>query len=189
MKQYYPEEGTILVDNIPLDEINTSHWLGKIGIVTQEPTLFEGTIRENVQVGKADATDEEIREALENANILEFVESLDEGLNFQIGAGGSKLSGGQKQRIAIARALVKQPELLILDEATSALDPRAEKEIQASLERIRHVFKSRMTIVCIAHRLRTIRNADMIFLIQNGVVAESGKFDDLDYFRTIRMEE
>lgn len=98
-----------------MDEINTSHWLQKVGIVSQEPTLFEGTIRDNVLVGKADATDEEVREALKNANILDFVDSLKEGLDFEIGAGGSKLSGGQKQRVAIARALVKKPELLILD--------------------------------------------------------------------------
>jgi ABC-type multidrug transport system fused ATPase/permease subunit len=151
--------------------------------------LFTGTIRENVLVGKPDATEEEVIEALTEANIYEFISQKPEGLDFQIGVGGSKLSGGQKQRVAIARALVKKPHLLILDEATSALDRKTERQIQETIEKIRRNRESKLTIICIAHRLKTIESADRIFFIQEGRVVESGVFEEISYFRSIEPTE
>jgi ABC-type multidrug transport system fused ATPase/permease subunit len=137
--------------------------------------LFAGTIYDNIAYGKPEASEEEVKKAAQQANALEFINSFPEGFNTEVGDRGIQLSGGQKQRIAIARALLKNPTILILDEATSALDSESEKLVQEALETL---MKGRTSFV-IAHRLSTIRNADKIYVIENGQVAEQGKHDEL----------
>ncbi len=137
--------------------------------------LFARSIRENLQVGRPDATDEEMIEALERAQALEFIDRQPEGLDTSIGERGRSLSGGERQRLSIARALLKNPPILILDEATSALDAATERKLQRALE---EVMKGRTTFV-IAHRLATIRNADRILVFDQGRIVETGTFDEL----------
>jgi ABC-type multidrug transport system fused ATPase/permease subunit len=137
--------------------------------------LFAGTIYDNIAYGKPEASEEEVKKAAQQANALEFINSFPESFNTEVGDRGIQLSGGQKQRIAIARALLKNPTILILDEATSALDSESEKLVQEALETL---MKGRTSFV-IAHRLSTIRNADKIYVIENGQVAEQGKHDEL----------
>lgn len=146
-----------------------------MAIVPQEVILFSGTIRENIAYGNPDATEEEIREAARQANAFDFIESFPDKFNTEVGDRGIQLSGGQKQRIAIARAVLKDPAILILDEATSALDSESEKLVQEALDKL---MVGRTSIV-IAHRLSTIRKADKIIVIDNGKVVESGKHEVL----------
>ena len=146
-----------------------------MAIVPQEVLLFAGTIKENIAFGKTDATDEEILEAAKKANAWEFIDSFPDKMETQVGDRGIQLSGGQKQRIAIARAILKDPVILILDEATSALDSESERLVQDALNTL---MKGRTSFV-IAHRLSTIRKADNIFVIGNGEIKESGKHDEL----------
>ena len=155
-----------------------------MGYVGQEPSLFEGTVLENVRIGHSDASVEEVKEALRKAEALEFVEKLQGGLEYQVGYAGSMLSGGQKQRIAIARALVRQPKILILDEATSALDRRNEKLIQETLDRV----SKGVTTLTIAHRVKTIMNSDTIYVLKEGIVLEKGKFGELDRFQDLEID-
>lgn len=146
-----------------------------MAIVPQEVILFAGTIRENIGFGKPDSTEEEIIEAAKKANAWEFISSFPDGLDTQVGDRGIQLSGGQKQRIAIARAIIKNPTILILDEATSALDSESERLVQDALDKL---MVGRTSFV-IAHRLSTIKNADKIMVIQHGSIVESGTHDDL----------
>jgi ATP-binding cassette, subfamily B, bacterial MsbA len=146
-----------------------------MGLVTQDSILFNDTIRNNVSLGKENAADEEIIDALKIANAWEFVKDLPKGLDTNIGDSGNKLSGGQKQRLSIARAVLKNPPIMILDEATSALDTESEKLVQKALE---NMMRNRTSIV-IAHRLSTIQNADMIVVMQKGEIVEQGKHDFL----------
>jgi ABC-type multidrug transport system fused ATPase/permease subunit len=146
-----------------------------MALVPQEVILFGGTIRENIAYGKPDAGDEEIREAALKANALEFIDKFPEKLNTIVGDRGVQLSGGQRQRIAIARAVLKNPSILILDEATSSLDSESERLVQDALNKL---MQGRTSFV-IAHRLSTIRNADQIFVIDNGRVRETGTHDEL----------
>jgi ABC-type multidrug transport system fused ATPase/permease subunit len=143
--------------------------------VPQDVILFAGTIQENIAFGREHATVEEIQEAAKQANAWEFIQSFPDGMQTQVGDRGIQLSGGQKQRIAIARAILKNPTILILDEATSALDSESERVVQDALD---HLMKGRTSIV-IAHRLSTIRNADRILVLNQGTVAESGNHDEL----------
>mmetsp|Transcript_13373 Transcript_13373/g.23679 ORF Transcript_13373/g.23679 Transcript_13373/m.23679 type:complete len:1466 (-) Transcript_13373:839-5236(-) len=167
--------GEVLIDGINIQKYNL-RWLRRhIGLVSQEPLLFTGTIAENISFGVADASLEEIVAAAEAANARPFIERLPEQYNAKVGEGGIQLSGGQKQRIAIARAVLKNPRVMLLDEATSALDARSEAVVQVALDRI---MKGRTSIV-VAHRLTTIRNADCISVVFRGKVLEQGHHDKL----------
>ena len=188
LKFYSASEGEILIGGRNIQGLDADWLRERVGFVGQEPVLFSGTIRENVQVGKKDASDEEIWKALKKANLHDFVAQLPEQLEYNIGFGGLKLSGGQKQRIAIARALIKQPEVLILDEATSALDRKSERSIQRTFEAIFLSKNLEMTVICIAHKVRTIRKADRIWYIENGEVREQGLFGELNCFKNIEHQ-
>ena len=172
---YKISEGKILFDGVASDEIETEFLREHMAIVPQEVLLFAGTIRDNISFGEPNATDEQILNAAKNANAWEFISSFPEGLNTQVGDRGIQLSGGQKQRIAIARAILKNPTILILDEATSALDSESERLVQDALEKL---MVGRTSFV-IAHRLSTIKKADKILVIQHGSIIESGTHDDL----------
>jgi ATP-binding cassette subfamily B protein len=161
----------------------------QIGLVQQDVYLFDGTIAENIAYGKPDATAGEIVEAARRANIADFIETLPDGFETQVGERGARLSGGQKQRIAIARVFLKNPPLLIFDEATSALDNESEGAVQAALSEL---AQGRTTIV-IAHRLSTIKDADEIATIEQGQIAERGTHEELlalggTYARYYRMQ-
>lgn len=176
LMRFYPVvEGSVKVDNIGIHDFNLTGYRRNIGIVPQEVILFGGTIRENIAYGKPDATAAEIREAARKANALEFVEGFPEKFETKVGERGVKLSGGQRQRIAIARAILKDPAILILDEATSSLDAHAEVQVQEALEKL---MEGRTTII-IAHRLSTIKKVDRIFVIQSGKLAEVGSHSEL----------
>lgn len=174
--RYYPiQEGTIAFDGTDGAKIDLKHLRKHIAVVPQEVLLFAGSIKENIAFGKPGASDEEVELAAKQANALDFIESFPDKFETQVGDRGIQLSGGQKQRIAIARAILKNPTILILDEATSALDSESERIVQDALDKL---MKGRTSIV-IAHRLSTIRNADQILVLQNGEIAESGSHDEL----------
>lgn len=176
LMRFYPlNGGKILADGQDIGSLNLNAFRRHIGIVPQEVILFGGSIRENIAYGKHTATDEEIREAARKANALQFIEKFPQGLDTLVGERGVKLSGGQRQRIAIARAILKDPEILILDEATSSLDAESEHLVQEALDEL---MVGRTTII-IAHRLATIRKVDRIYVINDGQIAESGTHTDL----------
>jgi ATP-binding cassette subfamily B protein len=170
-----PQSGKIKIDGMDIRALTLSALRRNIGVVFQEALLFNRSIQENLQVGKPDASDEEMREACQRAQALEIIERHPEGFLAQVGERGRLLSGGERQRISIARALLKNPPILILDEATSALDALTEAKVQAALD---EVMKGRTTFV-IAHRLATIRNATRILVFEGGRIVESGSFDEL----------
>ncbi len=170
-----PQSGRITIDDIDLREMKLAALRRNIGVVFQEVLLFNRSIRENLIAGKTDATDDEMIEALKRAQAYDFVERNPDKLNAIVGERGRFLSGGERQRLSIARALLKNPPILILDEATSALDATTEVKVQAALD---EVMKDRTTFV-IAHRLATIRNATSILVFKDGRVIESGNFDQL----------
>jgi subfamily B ATP-binding cassette protein MsbA len=172
---YDPQEGTITIDGHPLTDVTIKSLRTQMGIVSQDIILLNGTVRENIMYGKPDATEEEVIEAAKAANAHEFIMSFPDGYESQIGERGVKLSGGQKQRLSIARAILKDPRLVILDEATAALDTESEQLIQEALGRL---LVGRTCIV-IAHRLSTIQKADRIIVLEKGQVAESGTHDEL----------
>ena len=172
---YDPSEGSILIDGFDLRDIKLDTLREQIGIVPQETLLFSGTIKENLRYGKLQATDEEIVAAARAANADEFIRDLPQGYDTPVGERGVKLSGGQRQRIAIARALLKDPGILILDEATSALDSESEGLVQEALERLMH---NRTTFI-IAHRLSTVKVAHRIVALERGRIAEQGSHDEL----------
>ena len=172
---YDPNSGSVTLDGLDLKELNVGWLRRNIGVVGQEPVLFDCSIKENICYAKPDATEEEIVTACKEANAFDFISRLPHKLDTLVGEGGAQLSGGQKQRIAIARALVRLPSLLLLDEATSALDTESEAIVQEALDRI---HASRTTIV-IAHRLSTVRNADMIVALEEGKVKEKGTHAEL----------
>jgi ATP-binding cassette subfamily B protein len=151
-------------------------WLrGQIGIVSQEPILFSDSIALNVRYGRAEATDAEVEAALRAANALDFVATLGDGADTQVGERGVQLSAGQKQRIAIARAVLKDPRVLILDEATSALDAESEHLVQEALDRL---MRGRTTLI-IAHRLSTVRGAHRVLVVDGGAIVQQGSHDEL----------
>ncbi len=170
-----PQSGAITIDGLDLRSLKLSALRRNIGVVFQEMLLFNRSIAENLLIGKPDATEEELRDALRRAQALEFVERNADGLQAPVGERGRFLSGGERQRLSIARALLKNPPILILDEATSALDATTETKVQAALD---EVMKDRTTFV-IAHRLATVRNATRILVFEEGHIVESGHFDEL----------
>ncbi|GMY17158.1 ABC transporter B family member 11-like [Fagus crenata] len=188
---YDPHAGEVLIDGINLKEFQLNWIRGKIGLVSQEPVLFASSIKENIAYGKDGATTEEIRAAAELANAAKFIDKLPQGLDTMVGEHGTQLSGGQKQRIAIARAILKDPRILLLDEATSALDAESERVVQEAMDRI---MVNRTTVI-VAHRLSTIRNADMIAVIHRGKMVEKGSHSELlkdpegAYSQLIRLQE
>lgn len=172
---YFLEHGHIYIDNIDISDYTLRSLREKIGIVQQDVFLFGGTIKDNILYGRPNATDEEVMEAARKANILDFINSLPNGWNTEIGERGVRLSGGQKQRLSIARLFLKNPPILILDEATSALDNTTEMLIQRSLQEL---AKGR-TCLIVAHRLSTIKNADEIAVVSKGKIMEKGSHDEL----------
>lgn len=172
---YDVNEGTISLDGTNIKKISKKSLRNLMGLVTQDSILFNDTVRNNIALGKDNATEAEIIDALKVANAWEFVSELPNGLDTNIGDSGNKLSGGQKQRLSIARAVLKNPPIMILDEATSALDTQSEKLVQNALE---NMMKNRTSIV-IAHRLSTIQNADKIIVLHRGEIVEQGKHLEL----------
>ena len=172
---YDVNTGSIAIDDIDIKDMTQNSLRGLLGLVTQDSILFNDTIRENLRIGKENATDPEIIAALKIANAWEFVKELPKIIDTNIGDSGNKLSGGQKQRLSIARAVLKNPPIMILDEATSALDTESERLVQNALE---NMMKNRTSIV-IAHRLSTIQNADTIVVLNKGCIVEQGKHADL----------
>ncbi|KAG8874984.1 GTPase-activating protein [Tulasnella sp. 331] len=190
---YDPLAGRVLLDGVDISTLNIQDYRKELALVSQEPTLYAGTIRFNILLGATkpgnEVTQEELEQACREANILEFIESLPQAFDTQVGGKGSQLSGGQKQRIAIARALLRNPKVLLLDEATSALDSQSEKVVQAALD---NAAKGRTTIA-IAHRLSTIQNADRIYYIKEGRVSEAGTHDELlalkgGYYELVQLQ-
>jgi ABC-type multidrug transport system fused ATPase/permease subunit len=175
MRFYDLDSGQISLDNRNIKDYNLLAYRQLLGIVPQEVILFGGTIRENIAYGKTNATEAEIIEAAQKANAYKFIQTFPDGLDTIVGERGVKLSGGQRQRIAIARAILKDPIILILDEATSSLDAESEQAVQEALETL---MKNRTTII-IAHRLATIRKADKIYVLDKGHIAEAGTHEQL----------
>jgi ABC-type multidrug transport system fused ATPase/permease subunit len=172
---YSVSNGSIVMNNIPVESFDLNYLRSNMAYVPQDVLLFSGSIFENIQFGNPSASVDEVEAAAKKANAWEFIQSFPDALDTEVGDRGIQLSGGQKQRIAIARAILKNPTILILDEATSALDSVSEKLVQEALDLL---MKDRTSIV-IAHRLSTIKKADMILVLENGVVVESGKHKDL----------
>ena len=174
-RAFDPQSGTVSIDGMDIRALTLAGVRRNIGVVFQEALLFNRSLAENLRVGKPDATEEELRAACERAQILDVIERLPQGFDTNAGERGRLFSGGERQRLSIARALLKNPPILILDEATSALDALTETRIQAALT---EVMKGRTTFV-IAHRLATVRNADRILVFESGRIVESGPFDEL----------
>ena len=175
LRLYDYDEGLISIDGMDIRDIDLTHLRQNMALVPQDISLFAGSIRENILYGRPDATEEEVVEAARNANALEFITEFPEGLNTIVGERGAKVSGGQRQRIAIARALLRDPSILILDEATSSLDAESEQLVQLALDTL---MKGRTSII-IAHRLSTVRNVDRIYVLSQGEIVESGSHADL----------
>jgi subfamily B ATP-binding cassette protein MsbA len=172
---YDPQNGSISIDGINVKDMTLASLRGLMGIVTQDTFLFNDTIRNNIAYGVADMPEEKIIEAARMANAHEFIKELQHGYDTQVGNRGVMLSGGQKQRIAIARALLKNPQILIFDEATSALDTESEHLVQEAIDRL----MADRTVLVIAHRLSTVKNADRILVLEKGKIVESGRHTDL----------
>ncbi|GLD97151.1 hypothetical protein PINS_up005834 [Pythium insidiosum] len=174
---YDPSAGSVTLDGVDLRQLQLPWLRERISLVSQEPVLFAGTIAENIAMGKPGATREEVMEAAKKANAYDFICNFPQGFDTDVGDRGAQVSGGQKQRIAIARAILRDPEVLLLDEATSALDNESERVVQASLDRL--LALKRRTTIIVAHRLSTIRNADLIAVTRDGAIVEQGTHDEL----------
>jgi subfamily B ATP-binding cassette protein MsbA len=186
---YDVNKGDILIDNKNIKDVTKKSLRGLMGIVTQESILFNDTISSNIKLGTEKASDSEIKEASEIANAYEFIKQLPQQFETNIGDSGNTLSGGQKQRLSIARAVLKNPPIMILDEATSALDTESEQLVQVALEKM---MQNRTSLV-IAHRLSTIQKADKIIVMKKGKIVEQGKHEELlskkgEYFKLVSMQ-
>jgi ATP-binding cassette subfamily B (MDR/TAP) protein 1 len=175
MRFYDPNEGQILIDGVDIKDYALDHLRRSFGIVRQEPSLFNGSIDYNIRYNNLALTKEEIWEAANLSNATEFINSTPEGLERNVGNRGEKLSGGQKQRIAIARVVAQKPQIYLFDEATSALDSNSEELVQRAIEQISQMTTS----VTIAHRISTIKNCDVIFVMEQGHLIEKGNYDQL----------
>ncbi|WP_151703831.1 ABC transporter ATP-binding protein [Nitrincola alkalilacustris] len=175
LRFHQADQGRVFLDGTPIETLDMKALRGHLGLVSQEVFLFEGTIRDNIAYGRPDASDEQIIDAARSAEAWEFITRLPEGLNTAVGERGVRLSGGQRQRLSLARALLKDPAILILDEATSAVDNETEAAIQRSLRHIAH----QRTVIMIAHRLSTIVHADNIVVIHQGELIEQGNHEQL----------
>jgi len=174
---YEPDAGTILFNDQDITKINPHELRKVISLVAQEPTLYEGTIRDNIALSVNDASDDQIQQACRDAQIHDFITSLPDGYNTKLGPKGTSLSGGQRQRLSLARALLRKPKLLLLDEATSSLDSESEKLVQEAIERAAE--EGNRTTIAVAHRLATIQKADIIFVLGSGRVLEKGDHQTL----------
>ncbi|KAJ5383180.1 hypothetical protein N7517_001091 [Penicillium concentricum] len=186
-----PEAGQILVDGKDISKLNVKSYRSHVALVSQEPTLYQGTIRENITLGTndEDVSEEKITKACKDANIYNFIQSLPDGISTVIGARGGMLSGGQQQRVAIARALLRNPRILLLDEATSALDSESEKIVQDAL----NAAAQGRTTVAVAHRISTVQKADCIYVLHEGNVVEQGTHQELmelggRYFELVKLQ-
>lgn len=174
-KMYEVNSGEVLIDGVNINDLTKQSLRGAISLVNQFPYIFDMSIKENLLLAKKDATDEEINQAIADAAFDDFVATLKNGINTNVGESGIKLSGGQKQRLAIARALLRNSAILIFDESTSSLDNFAQESIKRSIDNL----KGKSTIVIVAHRLSTIKNADKIYFLDEGKIVDSGTFDEL----------
>ena len=172
---YDPTAGEILIDGTELQRFDLASWQKRIGVVSQDTFLFNATIAANISFGTPGARLEDVKLAAQQAQATGFIENLPDGFNTLVGERGYRLSGGQRQRISLARAILRQPDLLILDEATSALDTESERLVQEAIDR----FDNKHTILVIAHRLSTIVNADQIYVLDQGRVIEQGNHSHL----------
>jgi len=189
LKYYRPGDGTIRIGNIDLDSISNPVWRSACGVVMQDGFIFPDTIANNIAVGKDDPHIEQLIYACEVANILDFIDTLPLGFNTRIGADGIGISEGQKQRILIARSVYKDPDIIYFDEATNALDANNERTIMRNLDK----FFAGRTVVVVAHRLSTVRNADQIIVLHNGEIAERGTHMELTghrgrYFELVKNQ-
>jgi subfamily B ATP-binding cassette protein MsbA len=175
LRLYDPDVGSIEIDGVDLRRIQRDCLLDQMAVVTQDPFLFDGSIRENIRYGRMSAADDEVEAAARAANVDEFVAELDDGYDTEVGAAGTRLSGGQRQRITIARAILRDPAILILDEATSSLDSKAERYVQGAVE----ALLPGRTVFVIAHRLSTVRSADRIVVLENGRISQTGTHEEL----------
>jgi len=175
LRFFDPNSGTIRLDGHDIRTLDRKSFLSQIGLVPQETLLFGGTVRENILYGKLDATEAELEEAAQKANAHEFITNMEKGYDTIVGEKGTKLSGGERQRIAIARAILKDPKILVLDEATSSLDNRSESLIQEGLE----TLMAHRTTFIVAHRLSTIHKADQIIVLDKGCIVETGQHENL----------
>jgi ATP-binding cassette subfamily B protein len=175
MRFYAPQQGELLLDGVPIEQMDLHDLRQRIGVVPQEAVVFSGTVMENIRYGKPEATDQEVYAAAEAAFAQGFIAELPQGFDTYLGDRGVRLSGGQRQRIAIARAMLKNPPMLLLDEATSALDANSERMVQAALEK---AMQGRTTLV-IAHRLATVQKADCIWVLDHGRLVEQGTHAEL----------
>jgi ATP-binding cassette subfamily B (MDR/TAP) protein 1 len=174
---YDATSGTVMYNGQDIKSLDPALYRQQLSLVAQEPTLYEGTIRDNIALSVDSATDADIEAACTDAQIHEFIVSLPDGYNTRLGPKGMSLSGGQKQRLSLARALLRKPRLLLLDEATSSLDSESEKLVQAAIERAAGTGKR--TMIAVAHRLATIQKADVIFVMGSGKVLEQGSHQEL----------
>jgi ATP-binding cassette, subfamily B, bacterial MsbA len=172
---YDPTAGRILLDGVDLRELNLASWQQQLGVVSQDTFLFNASLAKNIAFGTSGATQEQVVEAARKAQAADFIETLPDGYDTLVGERGYRLSGGQRQRISLARAILRNPDLLILDEATSALDTQSERLVQQAIEQ----FERQHTVLVIAHRLSTIVNADQICVMDHGVIVERGSHKDL----------
>jgi ABC-type multidrug transport system fused ATPase/permease subunit len=170
-----PTSGAVRVDGTPLTDLSLHGWRSRIGYVAQDSSFFHDTVRQNIRFGCSEATDEQIAEAASLAFADGFIAELPEGYDTVIGDRGVRLSGGQRQRLALARAIVRRPDILVLDEATSALDAESEEKIQRAVE----MLSKQMTVVIVTHRLATVRDVDLIHFLENGRLIESGSWEQL----------
>lgn len=172
---YDPSSGQVLIDNQDIKNVKLDSLRSQIAVVPQTPFIFSGTVEENIKMSKSDATDEEIRQACESANCLDFILKLEKGFKTRLGQGGVSLSGGQAQRLAMARALIRKPAILLLDEPSSALDSESESEIMETL----YNLKNNMTILLVGHHLKAIRKADRLIVVDDGKIVEDGTHTEL----------